>query len=400
MAVAYVLGGIIPGERRAVEATAPRWHFGAHGRHRIESGPCQNRPMTELVALGTRVPLLVEAIDEAVLHELLAPWRDTPAPDASMPSADPVRLGTVTAETFDADASRLTSLVTFSALAQLRGSRLLLHAGGVAAPDGRVHVYVGPSGGGKTTASRALGARHGYVSDESIAIDHDGRIVPYRKPLSVIVDHSRHKQQYAPSALGLLPLPEAPLVLGSLLLLDRHPPTDDGEAPPASVTAVPLCEALAELAAQTSYLIEMYEPLQSVARLVDRIGSVRRVSYTEARTLPDAIDQMDVPAPPEPKPWRSVLPTARAASAGAPYIPVEVCDAIESEDAACVLLPSGVLQLLAGVGPTLWRTICAGLDLDGIISEVERVHGAPPDGDLRKRVLHELDEMQLAGLLQ
>src|SRR5690606_11328155 len=68
---------------------------------------CQNQPMTELVALGTRVPLLVEGIDEAVLQKLLTPWRDTQAPDPSMPATDPVRLGPVTAETFDADASRL-----------------------------------------------------------------------------------------------------------------------------------------------------------------------------------------------------------------------------------------------------------------------------------------------------
>ena len=70
--------------------------------------------------------------------------------------------------------------------------------------------------------------------------------MPYRKPLSVVVDHSRHKQQYAPSSLGLQSLPDTPLVLGSLLLLDRHPPAGLGEVPPASVTEVPLCEALAE----------------------------------------------------------------------------------------------------------------------------------------------------------
>ncbi|WP_169053833.1 hypothetical protein [Agromyces sp. H66] len=353
--------------------------------------------MTELVALGTRVPLLVEAIDEAMLRDLLDPWRDADAPDASMPAADPVQLGTVTAETFDRDASRLTTLVTLAGLGRLRGLRLLLHAGGVADADGRVHVYVGPSGSGKTTASRALGARRGYVSDESIAIDEGGCIAPYRKPLSVIVDGSHHKQQWAPSALGLRPLPDAPLVLGSLLLLDRHPPAGDGDVPPASVTAVPLCEALLELASQSSYLTEMHEPLQSVARLVDRIGPVQRVSYTEARTLPDAIDQLNSSAHPEPKPWRSVLPTARAANAY--FAPVEVCDAIESEGSACVLLPSGVLQLLAGVGPTLWRAVCAGLDLDAIIVEVEREHGTPPDGTLHERVLQELAEMQRAGLI-
>ena len=46
----------------------------------------------------------------------------------------------------------------------------------------------------------------------------------------------------------------------------------------------------------------------------------------------------------------------------------DVCDAIESEGAICVLLRSGFLHVLTGIGPTLWHVVCAGADLDGIVA--------------------------------
>ena len=72
--------------------------------------------------------------------------------------------------------------VTLAALAQRAGELLLLHAAGLAAPDGGgVVVLVGPSGRGKTTAARVLGRHFRYVSDESIGIDTDGTVLPYRR---------------------------------------------------------------------------------------------------------------------------------------------------------------------------------------------------------------------------
>ncbi|MFX6027812.1 hypothetical protein ABTE84_20905, partial [Acinetobacter baumannii] len=74
----------------------------------------------------------------------------------------------------------------------------MLHAAGVAGSDGAVVVLVGPSGAGKTTAIRHLAARAGYVSDETIALNATGAVLPYRKPLSVITDGVAHKVQHSP----------------------------------------------------------------------------------------------------------------------------------------------------------------------------------------------------------
>ena len=130
--------------------------------------------------------------------------------------------------------SGLSQQVTLAAIEAARGRAWMLHAAGIATPDGQVVVLVGPSGRGKTTASRALGAVYGYVSDETIAIDDDGRVWPYRKPLSVIEDPAAPKTQLPPSALGLQPLPDAELRVAAVVLLDRDP--SHPEAPTVEVT--------------------------------------------------------------------------------------------------------------------------------------------------------------------
>ena len=119
--------------------------------------------------------------------------------------------------------SGLSQQVTLAAIEAARGRAWMLHAAGIATPDGAVVVLVGPSGRGKTTASRALGTVYGYVSDETVAIDDDGRVWPYRKPLSVIEDSGARRRQLAPSALGLQPLPDAELRVAAVVLLDRDP---------------------------------------------------------------------------------------------------------------------------------------------------------------------------------
>ena len=53
--------------------------------------------------------------------------------------------------------SGLSQQVTLAAIEAARGRAWMLHAAGIATPDGQVVVLVGPSGRGKTTASRALG---------------------------------------------------------------------------------------------------------------------------------------------------------------------------------------------------------------------------------------------------
>ena len=44
------------------------------------------------------------------------------------------------------------------------------------------------SGTGKTTAARTLGRHLGYLTDETVSVGPDLDVLPYQKPLSVVVD--------------------------------------------------------------------------------------------------------------------------------------------------------------------------------------------------------------------
>ena len=71
-------------------------------------------------------------------------------------------------------------------------------------------ALVGPSGTGKTTATRLLATRLGYVSDETVSIDPDGTVAPHPKPLSVVARPTAgrgDKQQLSPDDLGLAARP-------------------------------------------------------------------------------------------------------------------------------------------------------------------------------------------------
>ena len=89
------------------------------------------------------------------------------------------------------------------------GERFNLHAGGVADEHGRVLALVGPSGAGKTTATRLLARRLAYLSDETVSIAPDGTCRPTRSrsPWSSIPSTAQRKEQLSPDDLGLLPTP-------------------------------------------------------------------------------------------------------------------------------------------------------------------------------------------------
>ncbi|MDF9716379.1 hypothetical protein INN71_15985 [Nocardioides sp. ChNu-153] len=181
----------------------------------------------------------------------------------------------------------LSPAVTLRLLEARAGELVLLHACALAHPTtGRVAVLVAPSGTGKTTTTRTLGARWGYLSDETAGVDADGRVLAYPKPLSVIpAPGAALKEQVAPDALGLARPPVAPVV-GALAVLERHP--DGPEVP--EVEEVPVVRALAELAGQTSSLARTPRPLHRLAAVVERAGGLRRVRYREAATLEPLLD--------------------------------------------------------------------------------------------------------------
>ena len=235
-------------------------------------------------ALGTIIRIDGSALTDEAWAATQEVWADA---RAARPAATPAE--TVTAHGAIPVESMLASLsinVTLAALRCRAGDVLLLHAAGLATPDGRVVVLVGPSGRGKTTVSRILGREFAYVSDESVAITADGVVLPYRKPLSVIENGGPIKAQRSPHELGLLPLPDAPLRLAALVLLDR----DDVSHVP-SIEQVDLAEGIVSLAEQASYLGRMPQPLQTIARHVDALGGVHRLRYSDASTLAPSISK-------------------------------------------------------------------------------------------------------------
>ena len=156
------------------------------------------------------------------------------------------------------------------------GERFNLHAGGVADEHGRVLALVGPSGAGKTTATRVLARRLAYLSDETVSIAPDGEVSTHPKPLSVLVDpeHTQRKEQLSPDDLGLLPTP-ANGTLARLVVLHRTPGSTSGLVRLDTITAV------LELIEQSSSLAQLPDPLRTLLRLVGRCGGVWGLEYDE-----------------------------------------------------------------------------------------------------------------------
>lgn len=267
---------------------------GRHDAHPAPAVPDDSRVMLQI--FGVRVDVLCTggaASDLATAMRgawgrcLRAEGEDADFAVEAMVDDDLERLheartgGAVAAQAVGDAMHALSSVITVRAIDARAGEAIMLHAAGLALPDGRVVTFVAPSGTGKTTLSRALGRHYGYVSDETVFVGFDGAVTPYPKPLSVIVEGVRGKEQVSPDADSLLPPPSVPLRLAGIVLLTRVP--DAGPEP--VVERVPLLEGIVELAAQISYLPRVPSPLQSLARVIEGAGGLQRVTYSEAESL-------------------------------------------------------------------------------------------------------------------
>lgn len=177
-----------------------------------------------------------------------------------------------------------TQRVTRALITARAGHLLMFHAGAVSDPhSGRSLVYVAEGGTGKTTMSRLLGRRLGYVTDETVGIDTTGRILPYPKPLSVRrPDGQGLKDEISPDALGLMATPTHAQA-SRIVLLDRRQEGAD------EITEVPFMDALVELVGQSSSLPRLARPLHQLADLLDDTGPVLKLRYTEATQPEDKL---------------------------------------------------------------------------------------------------------------
>ncbi len=175
-----------------------------------------------------------------------------------------------------------TQSVTASVITAQAGNLLMFHAGAVSHPvTGASLVFVAPGGTGKTTLARVLGRKFGYLTDETVGIDREGRILPYPKPLSIRPDPSAtHKMEHSPDALGLRPAHPEPFV-SRIILLGR---SDDHRDDP-HVEELSLLDAITALAPETSSLSALNRGLAFCADVIERTGPALRVRYAEAESV-------------------------------------------------------------------------------------------------------------------
>ncbi|MGX1159821.1 hypothetical protein FBY31_1816 [Arthrobacter sp. SLBN-100] len=282
------------------------------------------------------------------------------------------------AASFEELAENLTSRLTVAAILANAGHLVMLHSCGVADREtGAVVALVAKSGTGKTTAVSVLARTYGYVTDETVAIAPDGWVVPYPKPLSVKQEPGAPKGQVGPDELALLPVPANPFIQ-SIVLLDR---VQDKTAAPV-LERVPLADAVLALIPDSSSQGDMEEPLQSLCRLIDSVGGVWKVTYSEAADLPAALEplfrtQLEKQPGTEPE-WE-----ARAAEGARPALIPYGCirraapkDAVAIGNELLVMLDNEIVRL-SGIGPAIWEASANPVPVHQLAEEVGKAHGTP-----------------------
>lgn len=362
--------------------------------------PAQTLSSIVVDAVGAPIRIDLSGLSAADRDAVVGAWdaATLTTVDGADGTVSPVR-----SEHDDEMLSGLSSAVTQAAIAARSGRLWMLHAAGLAAPDGGVVALVGRSGAGKTTAARALARSWGYVSDETIGVESDGRVHAYRKPLSIISGDQPFKQQHSPATLGLRPLPSAPLRIRRFIVLGRSTLST-----PARLVPLDLPDALVALAPHSSALAALPRPLHTVAALLARTGGVLRAEYHDAEDLvplvrglmtqqpggapgPTTAEDDALPAVPAP---------ARAETAAIRYRRVAVVDSLAFSDGRSAVLTAepdgrGTLRILGAAASVVWR---AAIDA----TRDEMLHAATlgrPDAEATRSIDGLLAQLVDAGLL-
>lgn len=305
---------------------------------------------------------------------------------------------------------RVTTTLTGAAIERRAGRYLMLHAGGVSDGEGRVAGLVAASGTGKTTATRHFCTTgHGYVTDETLIVDGRGEVLPYPKPLSIVIDPAQpyRKTQHDPGELGMAEPVAGPLRLGPLVLLDRQrvdpeDGADEGEAvdgaPLPGIRRVPLFEALAKILPQSSATPQVPGCLDVLARVAAAGGGVHELRYREITTTGPLLREAFAAAPETPF-WRHVPGTWTArngdaspylegssaaeapAAGGVPFVRTPFVDALSDEETCSALVLQGNTPVqLQGVGALVWNLCERPHTLADLVEACTAAFGAHRDG--------------------
>lgn len=346
-----------------------------------------------------------DRFDEA-WAELLVPLPDGDAPTVSM---TPPPSGIADPDVWNPSSTLTltTARITRAALEVVAGTDFLFHAGAIAHPDGRVLGFVGPSGRGKSTAVMTLARKFGYVTDETLRFDYAGKVTPYRKPVSILDRQGEPKYEMPPGELDLLPLPDAPLQLAGIVLLNRltpeHPEFEVFPEDRVEIAPVDLAEAISDLVPQTSSLHRMSHPLRPLLELIAATGGLRSLRYREARYLESHITELLNFRAPAVELWDPVLSVGPdisedGNSVSPVYERAEFHDAL-GVDGSLILLRGEQVFVLAGLGPVVWEA-ASGASFEQLVAVVTAAHGVPEGIDVRVAIAEVAEDLHANGILQ
>lgn len=354
----------------------------------------------DIEALGVGLRIAVDGMSRSDLHRLRGQWRRV-AGRAAAANTISVSLGganpaaDVSGTAFDEVGVRLRQAVNLRAIEHRRGDLLMFHAAGLADPaTGDVIALIGASGAGKTTAASSLGAVLGYVSDETVAVDAAGRVLPFPQPLAVTEGSTSRKRIAGPDALGLKEV-HVPLRLARLALLDRRP----GKTTP-TITTVGLEEALAPIVEQTSYLGVLPGALQRLAALVALSGGVHVIRYQHAADLVEPVTAL-LRKPRVHLPLPAVADRSGRVADAVPegsYGRVRVDDWIELAGDV-VVMRGGRISRLSPLASELWRALQSPQPVSELVARAEAAFGPAP-ADASRSAVAKLDELVAAGLVR
>ncbi|MGP9659993.1 PqqD family protein [Arthrobacter sp. AOP36-C1-22] len=295
----------------------------------------------------------------------------------------------------------LTRTITHKAIESCRGEYFMFHAAAVADQDsGNAMVLVGKSGTGKSTATRVLGQAFAYLTDETAALSVEGTMITYPKPLSLLTANGiPPKEQYSPASLGLTPL-TVNARLTRLVLLER---TDERHADPAYWTELPLLTALERLIPESSSLAYLDRGIASLCDLIDSVGGVRVLHYSEAEHLiPFIKEELETPhvdSSGTAARWQ-LLPVdhdGKAPSESGLYRRALVDDAT-LVDGAVALLHNEQFTVLDGIGPALWETLERWAHAEELVDKAVQEFGS--HAEAQSMVMEALEKLRERGLLE
>lgn len=313
-----------------------------------------------LLTFGPGLETVAEEID-ALWSHLRATGDDDAAPQIRLDyvlTGGDLPAGTVPLPARLEASYTISGHLTREVICRLIGTRLLLHAGAVAHPELGTLVLVGASGTGKSTASSLLGRDGAYLTDElTIITPGSFAITPYPKPVSKHDPELGAKRDLALGDLGLRPADEVAVPAPAMVLLLERIRDEDEAGEGASVTRVPLFEALTRIVPQTSSLWEVPGGLAALAGLLDTVGGALEVRYREAAELQELLRHLP---PPEHVETVEIEPRPGDAAAGEDTAPapgriaaVPFRQALAVESGLFLLGEHGAIHL-PGLGGLVW----------------------------------------------